>query len=289
MEHWAGLSEVVRRGALGGEGHVSAVTVECSREENEETMSVRPSRVVLGLVFGLVGCTQGPMVTTGDRSQQGAKYDKARAGFSIQAANPNPGILPPQSHPHGYTYGEWGAKWWQWVLSIPSQDNPLLDTTGASASVGQSGSVWYLAGVFSESGAATRSVTIPSGKALFFPVLNVVASELTNDGPDETQYRPIANQIVDTATNLSAEIDGKSVSDLQRYRADSPIFTYNLPADNVLGVPGGGSSKAVTDGYWLFLSPLSVGEHTIHFHGTFPDAPFTLDIQYFLTVKPEGE
>jgi hypothetical protein len=55
------------------------------------------------------------------------------------AANPNPGVLPPNSHPFGRTYGEWSAKWWQWAVSIPASNSPITDTTGANCAVNQSG------------------------------------------------------------------------------------------------------------------------------------------------------
>src|SRR5947209_6336709 len=39
----------------------------------------------------------------------------------------NPGVVhPPCSKPYGLTYGEWSAKWWQWVYSIPVGTNPQL-------------------------------------------------------------------------------------------------------------------------------------------------------------------
>ena len=67
---------------------------------------------------------------------------------ALAAQNPNPGVLPPDSHPFGKTYGEWSNAWWQWAYSIPAPNNPVLDTTGANCDVGQSGQVWFLAGSF---------------------------------------------------------------------------------------------------------------------------------------------
>ena len=54
----------------------------------------------------------------------------------------------------------------------PSQPsiNPLLDQTGQNAALGQSGEVWFLAGT--TGGSAERTVTVPPGKALFFPIVN---------------------------------------------------------------------------------------------------------------------
>ena len=60
-----------------------------------------------------------------------------------------------------------GASWWQWVLSIPVDENPLLDTTGEKCMVGQSGGVWYLAGTFGAP-TVTRDCTVPAGTAFLF-------------------------------------------------------------------------------------------------------------------------
>ena len=38
------------------------------------------------------------------------------------------------------------AQWWQWVLSIPTDNNPTLDTTGEDCMVGQHGPIWFLTG-----------------------------------------------------------------------------------------------------------------------------------------------
>jgi hypothetical protein len=52
------------------------------------------------------------------------------------------------------------AECWQWALSIPTSVNPLLDTDGTNAVVGQRGPVWFLAGTFS-GGTATRTCSVP--------------------------------------------------------------------------------------------------------------------------------
>jgi len=93
-----------------------------------------------------------------------------RSAWCGQGNAGNPGILPPQSHPQGKTYGEWAVAWWQWALSIPEAQSPVADATGEFAGVGQSGPVWFLAGTFGNS--AERTVTVPAGKSIFMPVHN---------------------------------------------------------------------------------------------------------------------
>lgn len=85
--------------------------------------------------------------------------------------NPNPGIAPINSKPHGKSYSQWAAAWWQWALGVPADVSPLLDPTGENAGVGQEGPVWFLAG--SPGGTTERAITVPTGKALFLPILNI--------------------------------------------------------------------------------------------------------------------
>src|SRR5581483_4222539 len=87
----------------------------------------------------------------------------------VSAANPNPGVVPPNAHFMGKSYGEWHAAWWQWAFSIPAEQSPFLDPTGANCTVGQSGHVWFLAGTFITTnqtgmilGEADRSCIVPA-------------------------------------------------------------------------------------------------------------------------------
>ena len=212
--------------------------------------------------------------------------------------NPNPGVLPPESPQFGKTYGQWGAAWWQWAFALPASEHPLFDT--ADCSTGQKGKVWFLGGKFCRtgdpncSGTAVRTCNVPSGKALFFPIVNTECSTAEGNGSTEQQLRDCANMIIDGARKISAELDGESLKQLsvnQRYRSDSPLFIWTLASrDNVLAATGepiadGTSSPAVADGVHLMLAPLSPGPHTLHFHGEFPAFNFLLDITYYLTVE----
>ena len=44
-------------------------------------------------------------------------------------------VVPPQSTAYGSHFADWAAQWWQFVLSIPLADNPLLDETGAGCAI----------------------------------------------------------------------------------------------------------------------------------------------------------
>src|SRR5262249_21173167 len=55
-------------------------------------------------------------------------------------------ILPRNGTYFGKTYEQWAASWWQYKLSRPVVSNPLIYTSGADCSTGQSGPVWFLGG-----------------------------------------------------------------------------------------------------------------------------------------------
>jgi hypothetical protein len=219
------------------------------------------------------------------------------------AANPNPRILPPDSTPYGQTYGQWGDAWWQWAFSFPTDTNPMLDPTGAMAANGQGGPVWFLAGT--GGGEVTRTVTVPAGKALFFPNYNSlwINVPLLGDNPWSADQEAFARQYLATTYvdnygpgDLTCEIDGRTVVEILSYRCSTPpggAFMVSIPEKDLWGLVGlptidGGTFEpgiygpSVQDGIYLMLAPLPAGQHTIHF-----TAKDFLDVTYNLTVlKP---
>ena len=84
------------------------------------------------------------------------------------------------SKPYAMTYGQWTAKWWQWVFSLPAGINPITDKTGKYANVNQpSDNVWFLAGKFAaeDKEFPKRKCRVPSNRAILFPVINCEANQ----------------------------------------------------------------------------------------------------------------
>jgi hypothetical protein len=202
------------------------------------------------------------------------------SAFRSDAAdgNSNPNILPANSSPYGSSYGDWANKWWQWVMSIPADRNPLADATGEFAGEGQSGPVWFFAGTFGNS--VERSYSVPAGKAIFVPVFNwIFGSGVFDCDPtvpgvpcDVDTLRAAAAANTEAADVLVVIIDDVPVQDVRGYRASSPEpFSITYPENSVTGVPAGTYSPQVADGYWLMLRPLKKGSHTIRIHVRAPD------------------
>ena len=208
-------------------------------------------------------------------------------------------------------YAELTARWWQWIYAQQAVDkdgtntNPLLDSTGAYAAVGQENGIgpankyFFLAGNIG--GDMTRTVTVPRGKILFFPVINYEADNAVPPNPDGSlvnnkvpALRKMAGDFVDATESKYARLDGKPLQDL---RVKSPTFAYTLPDENSLyayyaanydPVYGGpqyqGTIKpVVSDGYWVAVGSLAPGQHTLEFGGS--SSGFTLNLVYHLTVE----
>ena len=181
---------------------------------------------------------------------------------------------------YGATYGEWSARWWEWALSIPAAQNPILDSTGANCAQGQVGNVWFLAGTFG--GTVTRACTVPSGKPIFFPIINNVGFDPKGN---ETilDLRNLAAGLINAVTSLSCTLDGGpcASTSLSGFRAQSPVFETIVRTASL--VPPKVYDPMVADGYWLLLSPLGSGFHTLTFSAT-TSVGFSVNVTYNLTV-----
>lgn len=182
---------------------------------------------------------------------------------------------------------------WQWVFNFPSAGNPILEDGNVDCSAGQSGEVWYLAGSFGSK--AERTCTIKKGKAVFFPLLNglywtPLDPAIPEDCTDVLSCRTGVSQSIDKITGWSCTVDNvPCVWFAQVVRAQSNARRFNIPPGSVatdFGYAPGVRKISISDGYWVMLDPLPLGEHTIHFtsaSAAFPD--FALDVTYHLTVS----
>jgi hypothetical protein len=215
---------------------------------------------------------------------------------SYAAPDFNPRVFPLNARPGGKSYGEWIAASDRWLFSFPPDaTNPALDQTGELAGVGQSGHVWFLP--FSFGGAATYTLKIPAGKSLFIPIVGAVWINLPElgDDPWSDEQREFARSflapVIDNAFNLTCQMDGVEVKNLENYRfrtadnAESMIYVAEGWFPPLLaGVYG----PAIDDCINLIVAPLRPGAHTIHTtassEGSFLGT-FSLDVTYHITVK----
>ena len=184
-------------------------------------------------------------------------------------------LVSPNARPFGLTYAEWSVRWWQWALAIPAARNPILDPDGRFAAEGQHGPVWFLAGTFG--GTTSRTVNVPLGKFVFLPIINFIA-DYPCPGGDFCGTTPLQQCLseqaafyMDRVTELECVVDGVPIPmrKLFRQRAASDLFTF-LGDPSMAAVDAcitGTPQPGVSDGYWVMLTPMTPGLHTVYFRG----------------------
>jgi hypothetical protein len=212
----------------------------------------------------------------------------------------SPDVFPRDSVIFGRTYGEWSAAWHQWSDSMPTTKHPLFNS--ADCAEGQSGPVWFLGGSY-QSAVEHRTCTVPVGKALYFPVLNIECLDveasngacLNATEPIFTKMRSELATIIDPAFDLEVTVDGKRVRNLKKdFRVQSTVYPIITVEGGLFEFFGEGdfvlpltTYHGVDDGIYVMLEPLPKGKHTLRFKGSsiFLGSPFSLDITYDITVQ----
>lgn len=182
----------------------------------------------------------------------------------------NEGVVNPDSK----LYEKHTSQWWQWAVSVAEPNNPVVDETGEDCSVNQSGNVWFLAGT--SGGIAERDCAIPLGTKILFPIVNLQGTETSAENAEA--FNDIITVLMDTVTDLQVTVDGVPLENVEEYRfKDSSAYTIDCQAPELGCAPS--ETHGVQEGYYIMLTPLTPGEHTVEFSGT---------IDFFGTIVTTG-
>jgi hypothetical protein len=198
---------------------------------------------------------------------------------------------PKTSSPFGVPYIQWVIKWWQWDVSIPIQDHPNTNYTTDKCSRGQitNSPVWFLALPFGEEQLADRTCNIPKDKAIISGLLSGECDKSDPALTSEEQMRKCASEGNDFGA-IEVSLDGVDLKyDMNADRVQSDLFNLTLPKDNMFQEPIG-TFKSVIDGYYLFLKPLSPGEHELKYkvsvlNPTKTEFNYFQEVTYHLKIK----
>ncbi|HEY9390694.1 MAG TPA: hypothetical protein VIR27_13150 [Mycobacteriales bacterium] len=210
---------------------------------------------VASVAIALSGCGSGG-TDAAPNAEGGATASSTAATTTTASSTPSPAPRLGSA--------ELQSRWWTWAASVPEESNPVADLTGAHCAEHQASDVWFFAGTFG--GTARRTCSVPAGVPLAGPVLNFTAQDA--EGCD---------QMLATAQG-EATVDGEPV----RHDRLDPV---SIAFDAVEGNPvtnGAGSFEGYGCGLWLWIPPLSAGEHELTVRGS--SGGFSLDVTYQLTV-----
>jgi len=203
------------------------------------------------------------------------------------------------SSPYNIPYKDWAAKWWQWYVSVPKTQSPNnldypnhIQNQTCSVLQDPSSPVYFLFSPYVEEKKADRICDVPKGKAVMIPI---VSGEM--DTGDPALMENSTKGLTDTATSgnnnalIAVTLDGTKLdfNQDQKYRVLSNPFTINLPEHNIWEEKEKpGKYTGVTEGYFLLLKPLAVGNHTLYYEaGTGEPNPnqYAQSVTYHLRVK----
>ncbi len=244
--------------------------------------TVRRMGALLALGF-VSGCAVD--VTTDDQTNE---------TLAQEARGPSFQVLGPDGKIRGKTYEQWSTEWWQWAHGIPNNAHPAIDDTGEFCDTDQNRAVFFLAGTFG--GAATRNCTIPHGKPVFFPLINLAGDNCGVPPADQLPNEDIIaflEGFADFVTDIDLSVDGTTIgsqkSDFDDFLIDVTQFSYFVPDENSLyDFPFGLEFQGTCDpswssGYYAMIQ-LAKGSHTLHFSAAQVNG-FALDVTYNLTAK----
>jgi hypothetical protein len=88
-------------------------------------------------------------------------------------------------------------------------------------------------------------------------------------------------------------LDGKKIENLETYRTATDFFNITHVKDNIFDVPAG-TYRGVADGFFVFLKPLSVGNHELQIktsvtNPTTPSFNYASEGIYHLKISPKSQ
>jgi hypothetical protein len=181
-------------------------------------------------------------------------------------------IFSPTDKPYNQTYANFTKDWWLWHLSIP-QPHPRDHYSPDKCSLNQTNRhVWFLADGMGRDNIdqpEERACQVPAGKALLVQIVGSGCSKVEGYKTDE-ELKKCADWILDRAI-ITAEVDGQEVINTIKNPNDKSKNYINPFITNLTYVPHNiydykpGTYRGMVSGYYLFVRPLSPGQHEISF------------------------
>jgi hypothetical protein len=272
------------------------------------------------MLLGLAGCGTAPEAVSG--AEDG---DLARWGG--HGCHKKELVYSADTLIEGHTLAWWNARWWEWLVSIPSETSP---PKGGDCTQNQDGDVFFLTGTFGGE-AQFRDCTVPEDTPIFIPTYSTLLYGCPDVGgvedcalADEGALLDLADERMETRAPLlfySITLDGQEITGLEDYLLEpeiayldyeesSPSIFYFTQDQFGPGVPAQDTDcalgfhednicdlepqpkPAVTFGHGVMLKPLEDGlPHELHMIGGYGQPGqtpnFYVEVTYNLTVEDE--
>jgi hypothetical protein len=210
--------------------------------------------------------------------------------LSAYAQGNNSAVYSKDSTPFGVPYKEWIERWWQWNVAIPTSQHPRDNYTAEKCTANQNGPVWYIPDILT--GKEERTCTIPEGKAIMVPLLTGECDTSDPASQSDADLRQCSTA-GDEYGAISATLDGQKIENLDSYRTATDFFNITAVKGNIFDSPAG-TYRAIADGFFVFLKPLSLGNHELQVktsvtNPTTPSYNYASEAIYDLKISPKSQ
>jgi hypothetical protein len=216
--------------------------------------SVDRARVPFGtglLLATAVGLAAAPVLAQDESAAAGSAAPGA-AGPGSAAT-----VVPPGGEALGRTYVDWGADWWQWLMTVP----PIEDPAVADCQAGQGGEVFFIPHVPPDFTVAV-DCTVGADQWILASAGGTIWDNSDGSGNTPEDLVAMVEADVPIFSEPAVSIDGVDVADMASYWVVNPGFTIEYAEDNVYELPAG-SWDAAMGGWFVMIPPLEPGAHTI--------------------------
>jgi hypothetical protein len=199
----------------------------------------------------------------------------------------------------------WTVEWWKWLLSKSIEESPLMV-------IGHAGPDRYIAGQPTEmqqrtmkehgesvwfrcpspySGDRMVRLDIPLGNwsILATPYVCTASTENYPSLKTTPQLSKLVHDDVAGIYDLWAKLDGTSLNCQLVDMTDEQTEIDGIAPKNIFGIDNktlmqtNNTIRMVQCGYWIWLKPLTRGDHLLHLHGY--SKKYELDMKFNLSVR----
>ncbi|MGI0031876.1 MAG: hypothetical protein ACRD97_01235 [Nitrososphaeraceae archaeon] len=180
--------------------------------------------------------------------------------------------------PFGKTYEDWVQDWWRWNAAIPG--DPETTFAGVKENgclINKEGPVAMLIDP-AIGGQHHQRCEISSNQGILFPAWSALCSGALkgNENMSFNELSECARQYDLGKVTVNAWVDNKPLAQVKAedYKTINLInatelytkgFNITVPEDSNLAVDYPGTHLGATHGWYIFLKPLPVGEHTVRY------------------------
>ena len=198
----------------------------------------------------------------------------------------------------------WTVEWWKWLLGKSIEESPFMVIGHAGPDRYIAGqptemqqrilkehgeSVWFLcAAPYSGDRIVRLNIPVGNWSILASPYNSIASTENYPSLKTTAQLSKLLHDDVDGIYELWAKLDGTSLNCQLVDMTDEQTEIEGIAPKNMFGIDNktlmqkNNTIRMVQCGYWIWLKPLTLGDHLLHLHGY--SRNYELDMKFDLSV-----